>query len=267
MGYPTGADASPYLGAMAPGPAAGHAPAMTPHQAVTAGASAQAQFERRAAAHATQVERARPRVLLHATAGVAVGVVLMLVAPAWWLFGLALASASVTYAIGTLAARPGHLDAWRIGAEGERETAALLLELEDRGYRVLHDRRIPGTRANIDHIVVGRTGVYVVETKSWSGDVRVRDGEVRVAGRRSRVVEQVQRQADAVAVALPCVQITSVVCVHRADLPLRPVEVDGVAIVRPTNLVRRLTQGPTHLTADDIDRLANELDARLRSAA
>jgi len=240
---------------------------MTPHRAATAGASAQAQYERRAATHAMQVERARPRAMLHATAGVAVGVALMLVAPAWWLFGLTLGGASVAYAIGALLVRPAHVEAWRIGAEGERQTAAILAELEDLGYRVLHDRRIPGTRANIDHIVVGPTGVYVVETKSWSGDVRVRAGEVRVAGRRSRVVEQVRREADAVAVALPCVQVTPIVCVHRADLPLRPVEVDGVAIVRPSSLVRKLRQGPTHLAPADIERLVSQLDARLPSAA
>ena len=266
IGYLTATGGWRYLRLMAPGPPVGHGCEVTLNRTASGGASTQA-FERRSTAPHAQVERTRPRLLLHATAGVAVGVTLMLAAPAWWLFGLALGVASVAYAIATLAVHPASLDAWRIGAEGEQATAAILAELDDLGYRVLHRRRIPGSRGTIDHLVVGQTGVYVVDTRSWSGDVRVHAGEVRIAGRRNRVVEQVQRQADAVAVALPCVQITPIVCVHRADLPPRPISVDGVAIVRPTGLLRTLSQGPTHLAPADIDRLVAQLDARLPSAA
>ena len=48
-------------------------------------------------------------------------------------------------------------------------------ELRAEGFAVLHDRRIPGTRANIDHIVVSPAGVFVVDTKNWSGPVEQRD--------------------------------------------------------------------------------------------
>ena len=48
-------------------------------------------------------------------------------------------------------------------------------ELRGEGFAVLHDRRIPGTRANIDHIVVSPAGVFVVDTKNWSGRVEQRD--------------------------------------------------------------------------------------------
>jgi hypothetical protein len=34
---------------------------------------------------------------------------------------------------------------------------------------LLHDRRIPGTRANIDHLAVTPTGVYVIDTKKYQG--------------------------------------------------------------------------------------------------
>ncbi len=40
--------------------------------------------------------------------------------------------------------------------------------------RVLHDRRIPGTRANIDHIVVCRAGVLVIDAKRYSGRPHLR---------------------------------------------------------------------------------------------
>jgi Nuclease-related domain len=39
---------------------------------------------------------------------------------------------------------------WRRGAAGERRTARLLGHLERRGWAVLHDLAVPGSRANID---------------------------------------------------------------------------------------------------------------------
>ena len=48
--------------------------------------------------------------------------------------------------------------AWRRGAAGERRTARLLAPLERRGWAVLHDLAVPGSRANIDCDDVGRGG-------------------------------------------------------------------------------------------------------------
>ena len=42
----------------------------------------------------------------------------------------------------------------------------------------------PGRRfANIDHVVVGPGGVFVIDSKNWSGDVRVVEGTLRQNGR------------------------------------------------------------------------------------
>jgi hypothetical protein len=61
------------------------------------------------------------------------------------------------------------------GAVGEARTAALLAPLQAAGWRVLHDRRIPGARrANADHIVISPAGrVYVVDSKLWTANERV----------------------------------------------------------------------------------------------
>jgi hypothetical protein len=48
--------------------------------------------------------------------------------------------------------------AWRRGAEGERRTARLLGPLARHGWVVLHDLAIPGSRANLDHLVIGPGG-------------------------------------------------------------------------------------------------------------
>lgn len=52
----------------------------------------------------------------------------------------------------------------RIGFEGERLTAQYLQPLLCRGYLVFHD--IPMGAYNVDHVVVGPTGVYAIETKT-----------------------------------------------------------------------------------------------------
>ena len=49
--------------------------------------------------------------------------------------------------------------AWRRGAAGERRTAGLLAVLERQGWAVLHDLAVPGSRTNVDHLVIGPGGV------------------------------------------------------------------------------------------------------------
>jgi hypothetical protein len=59
--------------------------------------------------------------------------------------------------------------AWRCGAAGERRTARLLAPLERRGWAVLHDLAVPGTQANLDHLVIGPGGVLVIDSKHYRG--------------------------------------------------------------------------------------------------
>jgi hypothetical protein len=62
--------------------------------------------------------------------------------------------------------------AWRRGADGERRTARLLDRLTRDGYVVFHDLALPGSPANVDHLVIGPTGVFVIDSKQWTGTVR-----------------------------------------------------------------------------------------------
>lgn len=76
------------------------------------------------------------------------------------------------------------LDRWERGAQGERGTAALLDAMNRRRWTVRHDLALPASRANLDHLVVGRTGVWVVDTKTTSAAVRTRWGKVYFGDRR-----------------------------------------------------------------------------------
>lgn len=62
------------------------------------------------------------------------------------------------------------------GERGELKVAEVLDELRANGYRVIHG--IPRAKFNIDHVVVGPSGVYAIETKyRSSGAIDFRNGE------------------------------------------------------------------------------------------
>ena len=51
-------------------------------------------------------------------------------------------------------------------------------------WTALHDVRWPGRRfANIDHIVIGPGGIFVVDSKNWSGNLTFSGGVLRQNGR------------------------------------------------------------------------------------
>lgn len=94
--------------------------------------------------------------------------------------------------------------AWDAGAAGERVVAEKLSELVPRGWYVLHDVHWPGRpKANLDHVLVGPGGVVVVDSKNWTGEVRVASG-VLWQGRyaRTQAVEGALAQCAAVASVL-----------------------------------------------------------------
>src|SRR6185295_94323 len=57
---------------------------------------------------------------------------------------------------------PEHEQAWARGAAGEEELAASLARRCPEAI-VLHDRRMPVSRANIDHLAIVPSGVYVID--------------------------------------------------------------------------------------------------------
>src|ERR1700712_5339342 len=65
-----------------------------------------------------------------------------------------------------------------MAGESARELATTrALDLLPAGaWRLMYDVRCPGRRVlNVDHIVVGRAGVVVVDSRDWSGQLEVRE--------------------------------------------------------------------------------------------
>jgi hypothetical protein len=58
----------------------------------------------------------------------------------------------------------------RLARDGERAVGEYLDSFRQQGYRVLHDLVVGDF--NIDHVIIGKTGVYTIETKTISKYVR-----------------------------------------------------------------------------------------------
>jgi nuclease-like protein len=69
---------------------------------------------------------------------------------------------------------PHHIERWRQGAEGEQATARALRRLVNGGWTPVHDVEIG--HGNLDHILVGPPGVFLLETKKLHGAMTVERG-------------------------------------------------------------------------------------------
>jgi hypothetical protein len=168
----------------------------------SAGASAQREYERRKNKREIRVREAHPRI-----------------------GGFLLA----------ISDDPQSTKAWATGAVGEMVLGRRLDGIVDESTFVLHDRRIPPTKANIDHIVVSASGVFVIDAKKYSGrpSLQIEGGFLRprveklMVGSRdqTRLVGGVKAQVGKVSAALEAanlgeVPVAGMLCFVEADWPL-----------------------------------------------
>jgi hypothetical protein len=169
--------------------------------------------------------------------------------------------------------RFGRLSAIHLaGSQGERALGKHLEKLHESGAIIaLHDRRIPGMRANIDHIAITRTGIYAIDAKKYAGKVQCVDKggwfstDWRLyVGRRdcTKLVLGMAKQVDAIRTAMgqPLIEEFDLK-VHRAlcfvdsewGLFARPFEIKGVWVGWSNALGERLqSEGrlePEHLAS------------------
>jgi hypothetical protein len=231
-------------------PSAPTAPAAPePVAAGTAGSSARREYERRSARREARIREAHPRI-----------------------GGFLLA----------VTEEPQSTRAWARGATGEEVLGQGLDGLAPRGVRTLHDRRIPRSRANIDHIAVAPTGVWVIDAKRYKGrpSRRVEGGILRprverlLVGSRdcTRLVAGVHGQVEVVRTALaasgePEVPVHGVLCFVDADWPLfgGSFVIDAVSVLWPRKLADALT-APGDLGPERVDRMHRALAGAFRAA-
>jgi hypothetical protein len=177
-----------------------------------------------------------------------------------------------------LSSDPQSTTAWATGAVGEEKLGARLNGLASSTVRVLHDRWIPRTKSNIDHIVVCPSGVFVIDAKRYQGrpQLKVEGGILRpkvetlLVGRRNctKLVDGVLKQIALVTAALqaepvlPEVPVHGMLCFVEADWPLVGGSfcTRGVEVLWPTKLAKQL-QLPGALAEPEIEQVHRSVAA------
>lgn len=166
--------------------------------------------------------------------------------------------------------------AWATGAVGEEQLGGRLDRCASPSLAVLHDRRIPGTRANIDHLAITPSGIWVIDAKRYTGRPQLKiEGEILrprvdtlLVGRRNctTTVDGVLKQVGIVQDVVGEVPVTGVLCFVDADWPLigGDFTIRGVHVLWPKKLSKLLAQ-PTEPCLD-VAEVHAALAARLPAA-
>jgi hypothetical protein len=156
---------------------------------------------------------------------------------------------------------------WQRGAHGERRTARLLDRLTRDGFVVFHDLAMPGSPANVDHLLIGPSGVFVIDSKQWTGSVH--QGTDGLAWhnhyRLDRTLETVRWETDTISRILGT-RAVALLCIHGAHVQGGGLDAQGVAIV-PAHLLRSALGYHRVLSDADVALLATIAWTSLRPAA
>ena len=108
-------------------------------------------------------------------------------------FGLVLIAGLLAW---TMLSSERRMRSYMKGARGEEAVARALQQFPGE-YTIFHGVMLPGSVKDIDHVVVGPSGVFVVETKNWAGRIDVLDGRVLYNGQEPTrpPVEQARQAA------------------------------------------------------------------------
>ncbi len=142
---------------------------------------------------------------------------------------------------------------------------------------LLNDRRVPGTRGNIDHVAVAPSGVWVIDAKRYKGLIELRDiggwfkvdRQLYVNGRRrTKLVDELAWQMDAVRNALgsKAVPVHAALCFVDGEWKLfaKPFELKGVLVSWPKRLADVIAEnGP--LSPEEVLAVAGWLSMELPS--
>jgi hypothetical protein len=148
---------------------------------------------------------------------------------------------------------------------------------------MLHDRRAPRSSANIDHIAVAPSGIYVIDYKRYKGKIEVArplfgGAKLKIGGRdRTKLIDGLEKQVAKVTAALGAtaddVSVYGCLCVVApralladSGLPvLRTLKINGYPLYSPKRLAKRLNQ-PGPFAAGQARMLQVELARALPAA-
>ncbi|MCA2190194.1 nuclease-related domain-containing protein [Nonomuraea cavernae] len=164
--------------------------------------------------------------------------------------------------------------AWRRASVAERRTEAQLRKLERNGYRTLHARAIPGSDAQIDHLVVGPTGVYAVDSEKWDKrlPVRVQMGKKLFHGpfdMKPRLTEAKWEATQASELISKSygreISVVPSLAIYGPPVPWKIMTIRGVDVYEGARARKWITKRERALTEAEIERL-HEIAAQVLPA-
>ncbi|WP_331770965.1 UvrD-helicase domain-containing protein (plasmid) [Embleya sp. NBC_00888] len=147
---------------------------------------------------------------------------------------------------------------YEAASQAEQRVVAHLLMLTGYGWRPAVDRRWPGTRtANVDLLLVGPAGVYVVDVKNWRAAPNIRNGTLYAgdqprAGEAAKLlaITAIAEEAIATLGVSPVVVVPMMVFAgHRVDAGLGRIRLLGETQAAPDLLGRPARLDPESVTA------------------
>jgi hypothetical protein len=153
--------------------------------------------------------------------------------------------------------------AWRIGAQGEQAVAEQLARLGAQ-WRFLHAVRVGDQGSDIDHVVIGPTGVFTVNAKNHPhASVWIGGDTFMVNGQRLPYIRNSRHEARRAARLLTAqtgfpVVVTGVIAVmgaHKGFMIKKQPEDGTVVVVQRKRIRQLLLNRPQSLTAREIDAI------------
>ena len=153
---------------------------------------------------------------------------------------------------------------WDTSADSEASIGRALEELRaSPGWTVLHDVPWPGQPQDaFDHVVIGPSGVFVIDAKNWTGEITVEGEELRANGwSRVDAVRHAATAAQALADSLPeglaPRLVQPVLCFTRDEWVSE--RIGDVLICSSQNVVAQLKTRRHVLDHATVERLAADL--------
>ncbi|WNG28617.1 NERD domain-containing protein [Cystobacter fuscus] len=156
---------------------------------------------------------------------------------------------------------PSAEQAWGQGAAGEERVGGLLNQFRQFGWTVIHDLKLGSNGANVDHLVIGPPGVFVIDAKNVSGNVWVAGSNIWVDGFSKNYVEEVEEQAMRVrkrflaATGWASLWVQGVL-VFVASTPTVKEQPSHVAVVTDDAIVSVLQRWPAKYDQAEVEELA-----------
>jgi hypothetical protein len=170
---------------------------------------------------------------------------------------------------------------WLKGATGEYLMDKALYRRLNKGSIIITDRKVPETMANIDHLVVASSGVWIIDSKNWEGKIEYKPDSFAGANMRLFVGGE-DRTAKIKAIYGQVIPIAQIIGDRSVDIfpAVAFIEGDwslkslprlimnkpykhGEVVISPPCLLIKMINKPGQLDAQSVVRIGKLLDESL----